>query len=122
MPNSMRKLLAILASSLLLCIGSFTGTYASTPVPDRRVDATELRMYVPSQVTCVIGTVATVYAAILKPALGLVAPASLVAVDGGIEYLALLRSMKCLPDRCRRLISQLRDGEQKIDTLYPSRR
>jgi hypothetical protein len=107
MPNSMRKLIAILASSLLLCVGAFTSTYASTPVPDRKVHATELRMYVPTMDTCVIDTVATTYAAVLQPALGPVAPASSVTVDGGIEYLALIRSMTVPADRQRKPVSLL---------------
>ena len=121
MPQSMRKLLMMLAASVTLFLGTLCGAHAAPAVPDRKVHATELRMFVPPEVTCTIDTVVATHTVILKPALGPLAPPSPVAVDGGIEYLALLRFMACPPDRCRRLISQLRNSEQKIDQFYPGR-
>ena len=118
MPNSMRKLIAMLASSLLLCLGTFTGAYASHSVPDRKVHATEYVMHVPTVATCVSDTVATTHAVVLQPVLGPVAPASPVAVDGGIEYLALVRSMTFPPDRQRRLIRELGNMETENDKLH----
>ena len=67
-------------------------------------------MHVHSMATCVADTVATTYAAVLKPALGPVAPASLVAVDCGADCLALLRLMT-LP--ANRLGLQLYPSRQK---------
>jgi hypothetical protein len=78
----------------MLCLAVITGAHASPPVPDRKVHASEHVMHAPTMATCVIDTVATpTYAVILKPALGPVAPAALLAVDGITEYLALIRSM-----------------------------
>lgn len=111
----MRKLIAILASSLLLCLAAFTGAHASYPVPDRKVHLTEYVMHAPTMATCVADTVATTHVAVLEPALGPVAPASLVAVDGGIEYLALIRSMTFPVDRRRELVSLLGSMKQEND-------
>ena len=112
----MRKLIVMLASSIMLCVGAFSGTHASTPVPDRKVHATELVMFVPTMVaTCNVDTVATTSAVMLKPALGPVAPASLVAVDGGNEYLVLLRAMTCPPNLVRKHVSLLGNIEQEND-------
>jgi hypothetical protein len=115
MPNSMRKLLAMLAASVMLCLATFTGAHASFHVPDRKVHATEYVMHVPTMDTCVIDTVATTHAAVLQPALGPVAPVSLVAADGGIEYLALIRSMTFPADRPRELVSLLGNMKQESD-------
>lgn len=101
MPNRMRNFIVLLASSFMFCLATFTGVHASPPFPDREVHATELRMFVPTAATCVIEAVATAHAAVLQPALGPVAPDSLVAVDGGMEYLALLRSLTCPDERQR---------------------
>ena len=95
----MRKLIVLLCSSFMLCLAVITSAHASPPAPDRKVHPTEYAMR-PAVATCVPDTVATTHVAILKPTLGPVAPDSLVAVDGGAEYLALLRSMTCPPD-CR---------------------
>ena len=115
MPNSMRKLLAMLAASVMLCLATFTGAHASYPVPYRKVHATEYVMHVPTMAMCVTDTVATTHAAVLQPALGPVAPVSVVAVDGGIEYLALIRSMTIPVDRRRELVSLLGSMKQEND-------
>jgi len=81
MPNRMRKLVAMLAASVLLCLATVIGVHAGPPVPDRKVHLTEAVMYVPTVATCIADTVTTPAAAALQPALGPVAPASLVAVD-----------------------------------------
>ncbi|MBD2768860.1 hypothetical protein IC235_13275 [Hymenobacter sp. BT664] len=100
----MRKLFAMLAYSIMLCLATLNGAHARTPVPNHKIYATE---YVMRPAMCVIDTVATTYAAILKPVLGPVAPASLVAVDSGQGYLALLRSMTCPTDDRRNLVKQV---------------
>lgn len=119
----MRKFFATLCYSFLLCLASFGGAHASAPAPDRKVYATEYAMHAPTMATCVTDTVATTYAAILKPAPGPVAPASLVAVDGGTEYLALIRAMTCPADRQRKLVSSLRsiDKENEKPRIDPGR-
>lgn len=111
----MRKLLAMLASSFLLCLATFTGAHASYPVPDRKVHATEYVMHAPQMATCVAETVATTHAVVLQPALGPVAPASLVAADGGTEYLALIRTMTFPSERRRKHVSLLGSMEQEND-------
>ena len=124
MPNSMRKLLAMLAASVMLCLATFTGAHASHSVPDRKVHATEYVMQMPAIDICVTDTVATTtHATVLEPALGPVAPASLVAVDGGLEYLALIRSMTFPSDRRRELVSLLGSMKQENDRPHidPSR-
>ncbi len=103
----------VLASICLLCVAALTGAHASYPVPNRKVQVTELRMYVPTVDTCAIEEVATTYAAVLQPALGPVAPASLIAVDGGNEYLALIRSMTFPADCHRKLVSLLGSLKQE---------
>ncbi|MBJ6109419.1 hypothetical protein JAO73_10370 [Hymenobacter sp. BT523] len=113
----MRKLFAMLAYSIMLCLATMSGTYASTSAPDRKVHATEYVMHASTMATCVIDTVATVHAVVLKPALGPVAPAALVAVDGGIEYLALIRAMTVPADRQRKLVSLLSNIEK--ETIMP---
>jgi hypothetical protein len=115
MPNSMRKLFAPLCYSLLLCLASFGGAHASAPAPDRKVHATEYVMHAPQMATCISDTVATTFAAVLKPALGPMAPASLVAVDGGTEYLALIRSMTFPANRQRKPVSLFGSIEQEND-------
>ena len=114
----MRKLLAMLAASVMLCLATFTGAHASYPVPDHKVYITEYVMYVPTMATCVTDTVATTHVAVLQPALGPVAPASLIAVDGGIEYLALIRSMTVTADRRRKHVSLLLSIEQENETPH----
>jgi hypothetical protein len=114
MPNSMKKLFAMLAYSIMLCLASFGGAQASAPAPDREVYAIEYVMR-PAMATCVIDTVVTTHAVVLKPALGPVAPASLVAVDGGTEYLALIRSMTFPANRQRKPVSLLGSLEQEND-------
>jgi uncharacterized protein YabE (DUF348 family) len=115
MPNSMRKLLVTLCYSFMLCLAAISGGYASTPAPDRKVHATEYVMHAPTMATCVIDTVATTHVAVLQPTLGPVAPASSVAADGGIEYLALIRSMTVPADRRRELVSLLGNMKQESD-------
>jgi hypothetical protein len=118
MPNNMRKLFVLLSYSFMLCLAVFTGAHASPPVPERKAHPTEYVMHAPTMATCVIDTVvATTYAAILKPALGPVAPAALVAVDGGMEYLALIRAMTVPADRQRKPVSLLSNIEQ--ETIRP---
>lgn len=104
-----------LCSSFMLCVAAITGAHASPPVPDRKVHATEMAMRAPTMATCVIDTVATTYVAVLQPALGPVAPASLVAADGGIDYLALIRSMAFPADSQRELVSLLGSIKQEND-------
>ena len=111
----MRKLFATLCYSFLLCLAAFSGAHASTHVPDRKVHATEYVMHAPAMATCVADTVAATHAVVLQPALGPVAPAHLVAVDGGTEYLALIRSMTFPTDRRRKLVSLLGSMEQEND-------
>lgn len=108
----MRKLFAMLSFSVMLCLAAISGSHTSTPAPDRKVHATELRMYVPTMATCVTDTVATTHVAVLQPALGSVAPVSMVAVDGGIEYLALIRSITFPADRKPELVSLLGSMKQ----------
>jgi hypothetical protein len=115
MPNSMRKLLVTLCYSFMLCLAAISGSYASTPAPDRKVQATQYVMHAPTMATCVTDTVSTAHAAVLEPALGPVAPASSVAVNGGIECLALIRSMTVPADRQRELVSLLGSMKQKSD-------
>ena len=105
----------MLASSFLLCMATFTGAHASYPVPDRKVHATEYVMHAPTMAKCIADMVATTHAAVLEPALGPVAPASLVAADGGTEYLALIRSMTFPAERRRKLVSLLGSIEQEND-------
>ena len=107
----------MLAASVMFCLASLSGAYAGPPVPDRKVHATEMVMRVPVMATCVMDSVATTHAVVLQPALGPVAPASLVAADGGIEYLALLRAMTCPPDRVRKPVSL--HGSIKQDNDQP---
>lgn len=119
MPNSMRKLFVLLSYSFMLCLAVITGAHASPPVPEPKAHPTEYVMHAPTMATCGIDTVATpTYAVILKPALGPVAPASLVAVDGGTEYLALIRSMTCPSNRVRKLIRWRGHGEQETAIPY----
>lgn len=72
-------------------------------------------MHTAPMATCVIDTVATTHAAVLEPALGPVAPVSSVAADGGVEYLALIRSMTIPADRQRELVSLLGSMKQEND-------
>ena len=109
----MRSLIVTLCYSFMLCLATFSGSYASTPAPDRKVHATEYVMHAPSMATGVTDTVATTHAVVLQPALGPVAPASLVAVDGGTEYLALIPSMTFPGERRRKPLSLLRSIEQE---------
>ena len=115
MSNSMRNLIVTLCYSFMLCLAAISGSYASTPAPDRKVHATEYVMHAPTMATCVTDSVATAHAAVLEPALGPVAPASLVAVDSGIEYLALIRSMTVPADRRREIVSLLGNMKQESD-------
>ncbi|MBF9239283.1 hypothetical protein I2I05_17965 [Hymenobacter sp. BT683] len=121
----MRKLVVLLLGSFMLCVATFTGVHASPPVPDRKVDYTECVMYKPTMATCFIDTVATVHAVILKPSLGPVAPNSLVAVDGGHEFLALLRTMTCPDNRWPGHVGVLyptksKTGRQALLKEYPT--
>ena len=114
----MRNLIVTLCSSFMLCVADFTGSHASTPASDRKVHATEYVMPSAPVATCVTDSVATTHAAVLQPALVPVAPASLVAVDGGIEYLALIRSMTIPADRRRVLVSLLGNMKQESDKSH----
>ena len=111
----MRKLFAVLCYSIMLCLATFAGAHASTSVPDRKVHATEFVMQAPTTAPCVIDTIATAHPAILQPSLGPVAPATLVAVDGGTKYLALIRVMTCPPNQTWKLVSLLGNGEKETD-------
>lgn len=118
MPERMRNFIVMLASSFMLCVATFSGSYASTPAPDRKVHATEYVMHAPTMAPCVVDSVATTHVAVLQPALGPVAPAALVAADGGIEYLALIRAMTFPVDRRRESVSLLGSLKQEKDKPY----
>ncbi|HEX8506177.1 MAG TPA: hypothetical protein VF630_12480, partial [Hymenobacter sp.] len=80
----MRKLIVLLLGSFMVCVATFTGVHAAPPAPDRKVYPTECVMHVPVMTaTCDVDTVATAHIVMLQPTLGPVAPAHLVAVDGG---------------------------------------
>jgi hypothetical protein len=110
----MRKLIVLLLGSFMVCVATFTGVHAASPAPDRKVYATEMVMRVPMD-SCIVDTVATTPDVVLQPALGPVAPAHLVAVDGGTEYLALIRSMTFPADRRRKPVSLLGSLELEND-------
>ena len=124
----------MLATSLTLCLGALCGAYASPPVPDRRVHITELAMRVPQVVECHVEEVVATPVVVLKQVAGPLAPDSLVAVDGGLDYLVLVRATTCPPEHRRalalqvseqpstgasppQLLSQLRNREQLFEKL-----